>query len=325
VGSNVEGFRIGKKGSSMENVLFDSQKISLLARGDGVEVLLETIEKDRLFYIYPADDPHVLEFYLILSGEIECEYNDEKVLLGPQDYFTAKGITETIHFTALSNVTFLWVITEPTFANLSNNISSLKEIVKKVEVKDRYTYLHSDRVANYSIKIAKKMKLNRVQVENLNASSTLHDIGKIHVPKEILNKPSYIHDIGKVNVPEEVLNKPSRLTVEEFDIIKKHPSDGAEMIKGTFYEELAPIIEQHHERLNGSGYPKGLKGDDILLEARIIAVSDTFDAMTEDRVYRKASNAQEAFNVIKSSIGTLYDKEVVEAFEKVLKEEGKIL
>jgi putative nucleotidyltransferase with HDIG domain len=306
VGSNVEGFRIGKKGSSMENVLFDSQKISLLARGDGVEVLLETIEKDRLFYIYPADDPHVLEFYLILSGEIECEYNDEKVLLGPQDYFTAKGITETIHFTALSNVTFLWVITEPTFANLSNNISSLKEIVKKVEVKDRYTYLHSDRVANYSIKIAKKMKLNRVQVENLNASSTLHDIGKIHVPKEILNKPS-------------------RLTVEEFDIIKKHPSDGAEMIKGTFYEELAPIIEQHHERLNGSGYPKGLKGDDILLEARIIAVSDTFDAMTEDRVYRKASNAQEAFNVIKSSIGTLYDKEVVEAFEKVLKEEGKIL
>lgn len=302
----MEGFRIGKKGSSLENVLYDSQKISLLARGDGVEVLLETIEKDRLFYIYPAEDPHALEFYLILSGEIECEYNDEKIILGPQDYFTAKGITETIHFTALSNVSFLWVITESTFVNLSTDISALKDIVKKVEVKDRYTYLHCNRVANYSIKIAQKMKLNRVQVENLNTSSTLHDIGKIHVP-------------------EAILNKPSKLTPEEFDIIKKHPSDGAEMIKGTFYEELAPIIEQHHERLNGSGYPKGLKGDDILLEARIIAVSDTFDAMTEDRVYRKASNAQEAFDVIKSSIGTLYDKEVVDAFEKVLKEEGKII
>jgi putative nucleotidyltransferase with HDIG domain len=302
----VEGFRIGKKGSSLENVIYDSQKISLLARGDGVEVLLETIEKDRLFYIYPAEDPHALEFYLILSGEIECEYNDEKIILGPQDYFTAKGITETIHFTALSNVSFLWVITESTFVNLSYDISALKEIVKKVEDKDRYTYLHCNRVAKYSIKIAQKMKLNRLQVENLNTSSTLHDIGKIHIPGEILNKPS-------------------SLTKEEFDIIKKHPSDGAEMIKGTFYEEIAPIIEQHHERLNGSGYPKGLKGDDILLEARIIAVSDTFDAMTEDRVYRKASNAQEAFNVIKSSIGTLYDKEVVEAFEKVLKEEGKIL
>jgi putative nucleotidyltransferase with HDIG domain len=302
----LEGFKIGKKGSALETVLYNRSEFSLLTRGDGVEVLLHTIGKDKLFYVYPSDNPNVLEFYLILSGEIICEMNDEKTILGPGDYFSAKGLTDHIHFTALSNVTFLWVTTEQTFVHLSNEMSALMDIVKKVEAKDRYTYLHSDRVANYSIKIAKKMKLNKVQIENLNTAS-------------------YIHDIGKVNVPEEVLNKPSRLTVEEFDIIKKHPSDGAEMIKGTFYEELAPIIEQHHERLNGSGYPKGLKGDDILLEARIIAVSDTFDAMTEDRVYRKASNAQEAFNVIKSSIGTLYDKEVVEAFEKVLKEEGKIL
>jgi putative nucleotidyltransferase with HDIG domain len=302
----LEGFKIGKKGSAIETVLYNRSEFSLLTRGDGVEVLLHTIEKDKLFYVYPSENPNVLEFYFILSGEIICEMNDEKIILGPEDYFSANGLTDHIHFTALTNVTFLWLTTEQTFVHLSNEMSALMDIVKKVEAKDRYTYLHSDRVANYSIKIAKKMKLNKVQIENLNTAS-------------------YIHDIGKVNVPEEVLNKPSRLTVEEFDIIKKHPSDGAEMIKGTFYEEIAPIIEQHHERLNGSGYPKGLKGDVILLEARIIAVSDTFDAMTEDRVYRKASNAQEAFNVIKSSIGTLYDKEVVEAFEKVLKEEGKIL
>jgi putative nucleotidyltransferase with HDIG domain len=304
-GSRVEGFHIGRKGSSLEHVLYHNHEISLLSRGDGVEVLVETIEKDRLFYIYPADNPHVFEFYLILSGEIICEHNDEKIVLGPSDYFSAQGITDPIHFTALTNVTFLWVITEPTFVNLSNDISSLKEIVKKVEVKDRYTYLHSDRVANYSIKIAKKMKLNKVQVENLNTAATLHDIGKIHVP-------------------EEILNKPSRLTDEEFAIIKKHPTDGAELIKGTFYKEIAPIIEQHHERIDGSGYPKGLKGDDILLEAKIIAVSDTFDAMTENRVYRKASNAKQAFAEIKRSSGTLYDKEVVDAFEKVLIEEEKL-
>jgi putative nucleotidyltransferase with HDIG domain len=302
----LEGFKIGKKGSALETVVYNRSEFSLLTRGDGVEVLLHTIEKDKLFYVYPSDNPNVLEFYLIQSGEILCEINDEKTILGTGDYFSAKGLTDHIHFTALTNVTFLWVTTEQTFIHLSNEMSALMDIVKKVEAKDRYTYLHSDRVANYSIKIAKKMKLNRVQIENLNTAS-------------------YIHDIGKVNVPEEILNKPSRLTVEEFEIIKKHPSDGAKMIKGTFYEEIAPIIEQHHERLNGSGYPKGLKGDDILLEARIIAVSDTFDAMTEDRVYRKASNAQEAFDVIKNSIGTLYDKEVVDAFEKVLKEEGKIL
>jgi putative nucleotidyltransferase with HDIG domain len=301
----MEGFRVGKKGTSLETVLLNTNEISLLARGDGAEILLENIEKDRLFYIYPSDDSQVLEFHIVLSGEIVCELNDEKIVLGPHDYFAAKGITEPIHFTALTPVTLLCVITEPTFGSISNDISSLMDIVKQVEVKDRYTYLHSNRVANYSIKIAKKMKLNKAQLENLNTASSLHDIGKIHVP-------------------EEILNKPSKLTDEEFDIIKKHPSDGAEMMRGTFYEELAPIIEQHHERLNGSGYPRGLCGEEILLEAKIIAVSDTFDAMTEDRVYRKASNAQEAFDVIKSAVDTLYDREVVDAFEKVLKDEGKI-
>jgi putative nucleotidyltransferase with HDIG domain len=301
----MEGFKIGKKGSSLEKVLFDRNEISLLSRGDGVEVLIQTIEKDRLFYVYPAENPNVLEFYFILSGEIVCELNEEKIVMGPQDYFSAKGLTEPVHFTVLNNVTFLWVITEQTFAHISNDISSLMEIVNKVEEKDRYTYMHSDRVANYSIKIAKKLKLNTQHLENLNMASLLHDIGKVHVP-------------------EEILKKPTKLTTEEFSIIKKHPSDGAEMIRGTFYEDLAPIIEQHHERLNGSGYPHGLKGDEILLEARIIAVSDTFDAMTEDRVYRKANDAKYALDEIKRCSGTLYDPEVVEAFEKVLKEEGKI-
>jgi putative nucleotidyltransferase with HDIG domain len=301
----MEGFKIGKKGSSLEKVLFDRNEISLLSRGDGVEVLIQTIEKDRLFYVYPAENPNVLEFYFILSGEIVCELNEEKIVMGPQDYFSAKGISEPVHFTVLENVTFLWVITEQTFVHISNDISSLMEIVNKVEEKDRYTYMHSDRVANYSIKIAKKLKLNTQHLENLNMASLLHDIGKVHVP-------------------EEILKKPTKLTTEEFSIIKKHPSDGAEMIRGTFYEDLAPIIEQHHERLNGSGYPHGLKGDEILLEARIIAVSDTFDAMTEDRVYRKANDAKYALDEIKRCSGTLYDPEVVEAFEKVLKEEGKI-
>jgi putative nucleotidyltransferase with HDIG domain len=301
----VEGFRIGGKGTFLENVLYDKNEIGLLTRGDGVEVLIQTIEKDRLFYVYPAENPDILEFYYILSGEIICELNEEKIIMGPHDYFSARGMTETIHFTALTNVTFLWITTEQTFIHLSKDLSLLMDYVKKVEAKDRYTYMHSDRVANYSIKIAKKMKLNRAQVDNVNYAAVLHDVGKL-------------------NVPEEILNKPSKLTKEEFDIIKRHPIDGAEMIVGTFYKEIAPIIEQHHERLNGSGYPYGLKGDEILLEARIIGVSDTFDAMTEDRVYRKASTAREAFDEIKRLSGTQYDPEVVVAFEKVLIEEGKI-
>ncbi|WP_421382332.1 HD-GYP domain-containing protein [Bacillus salacetis] len=301
----MEGFKIGRKGQFLESVKYITNDISLLSRGDGIEILTQSIEKERLFYVYPSENPNALEFYFILTGEVECELDESKVILGPQDYFSAKGIKDPVHFKTLSEVTLLWIITEPTFRYISNEITSLMDVVKQVEQKDRYTFNHSDRVANYAVKIAKKLRVNVEQLENLNVAS-------------------YLHDIGKINVPEEILNKPGRLTDEEFDIIKKHPGDGAEMIKGTYYEEIYPIIEQHHERLNGTGYPNRLKGDEISLEARIIAVSDTFDAMTEDRAYRKAFDAQFALDELKKLSGTHYDPEVVRAFEEVLVEEGLV-
>ncbi len=301
----MKGFKASKKGTSLETVKLDISEISLLARGNGAEVLLQSLEKDKLFYLYPSDDPHAMEFYFILSGEVTCEIEGEKLTFGPQDHFTAQGLAAPIHFTTLSDLTFLWVVTEPTFMHVSKEMSSLMDIVHKVEKKDRYTIMHSDRVAEYATKIAKKMNLNADQ------------LGKIA-------QSSFLHDIGKINIPEEVLNKPSRLSEEEFAMIKKHPADGADMVMGTMYEELAPIIAQHHERLNGSGYPRGLKNDEILLEAKIIAVSDTYDAMTEDRAYRKAFNAQYALDELKAMIDTHYDKDVVEAFEKILIEEGKV-
>lgn len=299
----MKGFEIRKKGTFLERVKYDISEISLLSRGEGVEVLTQSIEKDKLFYIYPSDNPSVFEFYHILAGEVVCEIDNEKIVLGIGDYFTSQGISEPVHFKVLSDVTLLWVITEPTFSLISNEMSSLMEVVKLVEKKDRYTYMHSDRVANYAVKIAKKMKLNLEQLENL-------------------SQAAYLHDIGKISVPEEILNKPSRLSEEEFEIIKKHPIDGAEMVKNTYFKDIAPIIEQHHERLNGSGYPYALKGDEISLEARIIAVSDTFDAMTEERVYREAITSSYALGELKRLVNTHFDQEVVSALEEVLKEEN---
>jgi putative nucleotidyltransferase with HDIG domain len=301
----MHGFKVGKKATYLEKVEFDTNEISLLSRGDGVEIMTHTIKKGRLFYAYPAENANSLEFFYVLSGEMICEMPDNKVAIGPEEYIRIQDLAEPIHFQALSDVHLLWISTEPTFRQISNEISSLMEIVKQVEEKDCYTVMHSDRVANYAIKIAKKLKFNKEQLEKLSLSACLHDIGKI-------------------NVPEEILNKPGRLTKEEYEIIKKHPADGAEMLKDTNYTELVPIIEQHHERLNGSGYPKGLKGEEILLEAKIIAVCDTFDAMTEDRSYRRALDNDFAINEIKSLIDTHFDKEVVEIFEEVLKEEGLI-
>nr|WP_240951702.1 HD-GYP domain-containing protein [Bacillus sp. RO2] len=280
--------------------------MSLIAKGNATEVILQNINKGNIFYVYPSENEGVMEFFFILSGELLCEVKGEKIYLGPEDYFTATDIEVPVHFSAITNVTYLWVITEPTFHQMSNSIKSLKDVVQRVEQRDVYTFNHSERVAEYSIKIAKKFSLSTDRLENLFLASILHDIGKI-------------------NIPSEILNKPAKLTDEEFDLIKKHPEDGAEMVKDLYYgETIAKIIEQHHERLNGRGYPRGLKGEEIVLEARIIAVSDTFDAMTEDRAYRGAFTPEYAIDELQRLSPSQYDSEVVNALIEVLQEEGKL-
>ncbi|CAH0347645.1 HD domain-containing phosphohydrolase [Bacillus sp. CECT 9360] len=301
----MEGLMISKKGANLEIVHQYSNELSLLSRDNGVDIMLQTVYKDKLFYVYPSENPEVLEFFYILSGEMECDQDGDKVTLGAHDYITFKGIKESVHFVAKTDVTYLWIITEPTFKQVSEDYRNLTEIAKKVEKKDHYTFNHSERVTTFSVKIAKYLKLPAETMRKLHQAAILHDIGKI-------------------NIPVEVLNKPGKLTKKEFDLVKKHAGDGADMARKTSYKHLADIIEQHHERLDGSGYPHGLKGDDILLEAKIIAVSDSFDAMTEDRAYRKAFTAQYAMDELKGLAGKQYDKKVVHALESILKEEGII-
>ncbi|WKA54339.1 HD domain-containing phosphohydrolase [Planococcus shixiaomingii] len=300
----MKGLDILKNGY-LETVNNDSTSLSLLGRGNGIEMMKQLVLKDKIFFLYPSEDADVQEFFYILNGEIETEVNGEIVELGPNDFFSSKNLEATVQFTAKTDVSFLSVSTAPVFHYLSNVISALRKVGETVERKDPYTFQHSSRVANYAVKIALKMKLRKERMDNLFIASILHDI-------------------GKVNIPEEVLKKPAKLTDEEFALVKKHPTDGAAMIRETIYADLADIVEQHHERIDGSGYPFGLKGEEISLEAKIIGVADTFDAMTEDRAYRKAFSPEFAMQELKRLAGTLYDPEVVDAFEQVLYQEGKL-
>lgn len=290
------------KSEYLEKVDNDSTTLSLLGRGNGIELMKQTILNERLFILFPSEDADVQEFYYILEGEIETEIDDTRVVLGPHDFFSAKNLAGTVEFFTKSEVTLLSVSTAPIFHFLSDLIKNLRKIGEAVEQKDRYTFNHSSRVANYAVKTATKMKLTKQTMQNIYLASILHDIGKI-------------------NIPEEVLKKPGKLTDEEFAVIKKHPGDGAAMIRETPYADLADIVEQHHERVNGRGYPFGLKGEDILLEAKIIGVCDTFDAMTEDRAYREAFSVEYALEEIKQLAGIQYDSEVVRAFIEVIEEE----
>lgn len=299
----MEGLHIFKKGSYINTVKQQSAELSLLLKNEGTEILFQSILKDRMFYIYPGDKRDSFEFYYIIKGEVLFEENNESRLLKEKDYFYVQDLKKPIFFKALTDVELLWFITEPAFDDLSEEIEKFTSMVQKVEQKDRYTYNHSMRVQEYSIKISKELGLDKRRLENLYVASLLHDIGKI-------------------NVQAEILNKPDKLTDEEFSLIKMHPIDGAEILK--HQKGVSEIILQHHEKLDGSGYPFGLKSEEILLESKIVTVSDTYDAMTQDRVYRNALRADEAVRELKKWSGIHFDQEIVNTLISILQKEGKI-
>ena len=181
----------------------------------------------------------------------------------------------------------------------------VKTLSKIVATRDPYTSGHEDQVAKIACKIAKEMKLTEEQVSSIYISATLHDIGKISVPSEILTKPSVLTNL-------------------EREIIKTHCKVANDILANIeFPYPVAEIIYQHHERMDGSGYPRGLKGDDIALEAQIIGVADVIDAMASYRPYRPALGVDAAIEEITKFRGVTYDPSVVDACLKIYKRTAK--
>lgn len=299
----LKGFYYKDKSEYLDKFKTNSTELSLLGKGDGTEVMLQNIKAGETFYLQPSEVSEIMEFFYILDGVIEIEKEGKTLTKG--DYFYVHHLSESIWFKPVRDVSLLYLSTQPVFKFISKAIQDLTLISRQVQDKDMYTHEHCNRVGEYSVKIAKGMNLSREKVDDITFASLFHDIGKIDVPIEILNKPS-------------------RLTNEEFEYIKKHPTFAIEYIKKTYYERTRDIIEQHHERLDGSGYPKGLKGNEIHIGAKIISVADTYDAMTTDRPYRKGLSSEIAVAELNRLKGIHYDEKVVEIFIKILKEEGKI-
>jgi len=173
-----------------------------------------------------------------------------------------------------------------------------------IETRDPYTAGHQRRVTTLAVKIAKEMKLEQDKIEGIRMASTLHDIGKIYIPAEILSKPGKISEV-------------------EHNMIKTHPKVGADILKSIeFPWPVSDIVRQHHERMDGSGYPDGLSGEEILIEARVLAVADVIEAMASHRPYRAALSLEDSLNEIRKNKGILYDEKAAEAAIKVCSEEG---
>ena len=189
------------------------------------------------------------------------------------------------------------VLSEPPSAR-PGRLPALMRVGLLLEARDRSVYGHSRRVARYAQGIAKALHLPADEVETIRQAALVHDVGKIHTPRAILDKPG-------------------RLTDDEFDVIKRHPGDGAALLEASVDAEIRTIVRHHHERIDGAGYPDGLAGDDIPIGARIIAVADTFDALASTRAYRPAATHQRALDVLRNEAGRQLDGDAVAAFLRV--------
>ncbi|HEX8172224.1 MAG TPA: HD domain-containing phosphohydrolase [Thermoanaerobaculia bacterium] len=180
-------------------------------------------------------------------------------------------------------------------------INSVRMLAAAIDAKDPYTRGHSERVARYSIGIGKNLNLPDKEMRNLRISALLHDVGKIGIDDRILRKPGALSD-------------------DEFEVMKQHPAKGAAIMSGVAQLiDIIPGMKYHHEKWSGGGYPDGLEGEQIPMQARIVAIADTFDAMTTNRPYQKAMELGYVVEKIKSFAGTRFDPRVVEAFVNAVK------
>jgi PAS domain S-box-containing protein len=267
--------------------------------------------------LHPDDRPGTLE--LLAAAEKTCSYwdvqyrmrhkNGHYVWLRDRGFFLPDSGGR-----AYSQLGMLDDVTEHRLAEekLQQTLESLKNavgttiqvLVSALEARDPYTSGHQSRTAHLACAIATEMGFSQDKIEGIRMAGSIHDIGKLSIPAEILVKPTKLSDL-------------------EYSLIKEHARAGYEMLKDVESPwPLAEIVHQHHERMNGSGYPKNLKGDEIIPEARIMAVADVVEAMASHRPYRAALGLETALEEIEKNKGILYDDAVADACLKLFREKG---
>jgi putative nucleotidyltransferase with HDIG domain len=236
------------------------------------------------------DDSHVFGVFTIYAAEPDAFGHEEVELL------TALAGDISYGSTSLR----IRVDREATLQRLAGSMEeTIQAVASTVEMRDAYTAGHQRRVARIAEAIASEMGLTADRIHGLRLASI-------------------VHDVGKIKVPAEILSKPGKLSKFEYELIREHPRAGHDILKSvSFPWPIADIVLQHHERLDGSGYPSGLKGDAILLEARILGVADVVEAWTSHRPYRAALGLDAALTEIQRGSGMLYDPAVIEACVRI--------
>ena len=267
-------------------------KESVISNGNGTTQLLREVSNImptlNAVACVPAYHQHQLMAILILGAKEDNDRFDQEEL----DFFSALASDVAM---AIRNAQLFEDLKKEADRNRNLFIQTTIALASAIEAKDAYTHGHTERVTKYSLAIAKQMEFSG---------------DNIFPPKffENLYIAGLLHDIGKIAIPEAILSKQAKLTHEEYEIMKTHTTRGAEILAPlTGFKECINGVKYHHENYDGSGYPEGLKGDEIPLVASIIAVADAFDAMTTQRPYRKGLTKQEAIEEIKKCTGSQFN------------------
>lgn len=288
----------------LPRVFTDQSVTTYLGSAEKISYSLYTLFPNTTTWVYYSSNNSAdfVERYTILNGELEIDWDGQKSILHRGDVIDVNKYGGVVTCNADSHVEILFEMTSSKFEKNFSEREIIQRDAKRIQEVDGYTYHHCSRIRDYSIELWKRMRPNGQGIA-------------------ILSMGSYFHDIGKLAIPIEILNKTGKLTKDEWKVIKMHTTLGAEMMRNHEIERIrkaAFIVEEHHERYDGKGYPYGLIGKEISIEASIVSVVDAFDAMTTDRVYRKAMTIEDAIQEMKDGKGTQFHPEVVDEFLAML-------
>ena len=273
----MEGIRFNRRAAADESAAGNEPGTQLLTKQGDLEVMLHRINGESVVWLFPASDPNATEYFFIHAGGVDLAMDDGLVSLGAGDSFTVSGLKRDVPVKMHGDAEILYVTNCPAFEAVTHVSESLQELLTRINEKDHYTSRHSKAVLQYSLALYDAMQ----------------DRGP-DIPRDDLAFAALFHDVGKCFVPTEILQKPDKLEQAELRYILRHPIDSGRMLLPNFGEQIAEIARNHHERLDGSGYPRGLMAEDISLSSQIVAVADVFDAMTSDRGYNAVKTHAQA-------------------------------
>jgi len=296
----VDGLTLRQSDEREELIGKRSTTLELLAQYGTLEVTRHWIAAGSHFYLDEASDWSGFEFIYMLNGSMSLESDGERHQIKPGDYIHHQGLSERAFFRVNTDVELLMVSSPPSYHLIQDEIQGMLELARSVEEKDEETEGHCSRIERLAILTGERLGLSGQRLIDLSYGA-------------------YLHDIGKVKIPDGILNKNGPLTKEEQKEMRLHTQYGYDVLtEHSFLSGAARIVAAHHENFDGSGYPEGEKAGDIPIEARVVRVADSYDAITSERPYHKALSKRRAIEELVKGAGTQFDPRVVEAFREVI-------